>query len=114
MSFDIVSGTYRTVRYSADADSSRDGKIRVAIETDSDVEFLPPIIAVCTGRGIPLRRNDGKVIWRSEVPMRLSKGRSVFNINTEQGTDIRHMRIFFEKDEDYSNFRFVHPLYRGN
>lgn len=114
MSFDIVSGTYRAVRYSADADPSKNGKIRVAIEADSDVEFLPPIIAVCTGEGIPLRRNDGEVIWRSEVPMRLSKGRSVFNINTEQGTDIRHMRIFFEKDEDYSSFRFVHPLYRGN
>lgn len=114
MIFDIVSETCRTARYSADAKPSRDGKIKVTIEADSDVEFLPPIIAVCTGEGIPLRRNDGEIIWRSEVPMRLSRGRSVFNINAGQGTDIRHMRIFFEKDEDYCSFRFIHPLYEGN
>ncbi len=112
MTFDIVAGTCRALRYSAEAGRSKDGNIRVTIESESDVEFIPPVVAVCTEEGIPLRKSEGEAIWRSEVPMRLSRGRIVFRIEARPGTDIRHMRLFFEKDEDYGSFRFVHPLYR--
>ena len=113
MTFEIVAGTCRTLRYSAESGRSKDSNIRVTIESESDVEFIPPVIAVCREEGIPLRRNDGEVIWRSEVPIRLSRGRIAFRIEARPGDDVRHMRLFFEKDEDYSSFRFVHPLYRG-
>lgn len=113
MSFDMASGTCRTIKYRAEAGRSKDGNIVVAMDTDKEIELIPPIVAVYTDEGIPLRRNEGRIIWRSEVPMKLNKGHTVFKIEARQDTDLSHMRIFFENDEDYSEFKFIHPLYGG-
>ncbi len=114
MTFDVSAETCKKIRYTVDADSSKRDRtdIRVSMKTPENVEFVPPIMAVLSSEGIPLRRNDGDVLWRSEVPMLISKGRSVFRFEAKPGTDIGKIRLFFEKDEDYNSFRFVHPLGR--
>ncbi|MGI5964565.1 MAG: hypothetical protein ACOX8L_01755 [Candidatus Methanomethylophilaceae archaeon] len=112
MTFDVSAETCRKIRYTIDADHSKKDRtdIRVSMKTPDNVEFVPPIMAVLSPEGIPLRRNDGEVLWMSEVPMLISKGRCVFRFEAKPGTDTEKIRLFFEKDEDYNSFRFVHPL----
>lgn len=109
MAFDVIAGTHRTIRYFVER--TKNNTIKISMKTNNDVEFIPPIIAVCTSEGIPLRPKDGEVVWRSEVPMLVKGGQCKFNINIGP-LDISHMRIFFENGENYAGFKFVHPLYR--
>ncbi|HKM13909.1 MAG TPA: zinc ribbon domain-containing protein [Candidatus Methanomethylophilaceae archaeon] len=111
MAFDVIAGTYRKIHYFVER--STNNVARVTMQTNSEVEFIPPIIAVCTLEGIPLNSKDGETIWKSEVPMLVKNGQCKFNIKTKL-LDIEHMRIFFENSEDYAEFKFIHPLYGRN
>ena len=73
---------------------------------------LPQIIAVQVTEGIPLKRCDGEVVWRSDQTVRLSGGAAQITIPNGKVTDIKKMRLFFENEENYYLYRFVHPLYR--
>ncbi len=108
MAFDVIAGMHKTIRYSVERTNVN--TVKVIMKTNIDVEFIPPIVAVCTLEGIPLRQKDGEAVWRSEVPILVKNGQCKLNIKTGP-LDIDCMRIFFENDEDYAEFKFIHPLY---
>ena len=85
--------------------------MRMEFFTDSDISEIPPIIAVQVTEGIPLKRTDGEVIWRSHNPVQLTQGTESLTIQCKNLEDPAKMRLFFENDADYNMFRFVHPLY---
>ena len=72
---------------------------------------MPSMIAVKSAVGIPLKRTDGEVLWRSQGPVRLSQGKGTVAVPLRTQDDIEHMRLFFENDADYNLVRFIHPLY---
>lgn len=111
MAFDVIAGTYSKIFY--EVEQTKNNIVKVTMQTNSDVEFIPSIIAVCTSEGIPLSSKDGETIWRSEVPMLVKNGQCKFNIKSGS-LNVDHMRIFFESNEDYAEFKFVHPLYERN
>ncbi len=108
IAIDVYSAETRKVRYRVVQER---GSMLLDFETDRDVSSIPPIVAVQVAVGIPLKRTDGEVVWRSGGPVQLSQGKSVVTAQTPKTVDIERMRLFFENDTDYNLFRFVHPLY---
>lgn len=105
---DVYSSECRKVRYTVKQER---GGMRMEFFTDSDISEIPPIIAVQVTEGIPLKRTDGEVIWRSHNPVQLTQGTGSLTIQCKNLEDPAKMRLFFENDADYNMFRFVHPLY---
>ena len=104
---DVFSDDCKKVRY--DLKSER-GTMRLTLTSDPDVKEIYPVVAVRTAVGIPLRRSDGEVIWRSS-------GKVPTNTTIDTGarvTDLQGVRLFFEDDEYYNLYRFIHPLRRRN
>lgn len=105
---DVYSSECRKVRYTVKQER---GGMRMEFSTDSDISEIPPIVAVQVTEGIPLKRTDGEVIWRSHNPVQLTQGTGSLTIQCKNLEDPAKMRLFFENDADYNMFRFVHPLY---
>ena len=105
---DVYSAECRKVRYTVKAER---GGMRMEFSTDPDVTEIPPIIAVQVAVGIPLKRSDGEVIWRSHNPVAIVQGKGSLTVQCKNLEDISRMRLFFENDADYNLFRFIHPLY---
>ena len=105
---DINSGDSKKVRYTA---KRVRGGADIEVSTEPGVYELPPMMLVQTSTGIPLKRTDGEVVWRSGGPVPLQNGRGVIEArgNIE---DVKRCRLFLENDADYFDYRFVHPLYR--
>lgn len=75
---------------------------------------IPRMRMVMTESGIPLRPNDGIVVWRSDDPLLLTDG--VGNggfFMDRKSADISRMRLFFEDRSAYSRYRVIHPTGRG-
>lgn len=106
---EINSGDSRKIRYTV---KRVRGGADIELVTDPGVYEVPPMMLVQTATGIPLKRTDGEVVWRSPGPVTLQNGRGVVEArgNVE---DVKRCRLFLQNDSDYYDFRFVHPLYRG-
>ena len=106
---EINSGDSKKVRYTA---KRVRGGVDIELVTEPGIYELPPMMLVQTSTGIPLKRTDGEVVWRSGGPVSVQNGRGVVEArgNVE---DVKRCRLFLENDSDYYDFRFVHPLYRG-
>lgn len=109
IAIEVNSGDSRKVRYNMKKE--RGGSL-MDIATEPGVSELPPVMLVQAATGIPLKRTDGEVVWRSNGPLSLQNGRGLVNIAGGNLQDISRTRLFFEKDSDYYDFRFIHPLYR--
>ncbi|MDO5853480.1 MAG: hypothetical protein Q4Q62_05405 [Thermoplasmata archaeon] len=105
---ELNSGVCRKVRYTVKRDRN---SATVVLATDQDVSLLPPMMMVQASRGIPLRRNDGEVVWRSEGPVQLTNGTVTLKLPGKGPEAVERCRLFMAEDSDYYDFRFVHPLY---
>ena len=68
------------------------------------------MMLVQTETGIPLKRTDGEVVWRSDGPVSIQSGRGVVQATCTGLKDPKKCRLFLANDSDYYDFRFVHPL----
>lgn len=84
----------------------------MSLNTDPGVSELPPVMLVQATTGIPLKRNEGEVIWKSGGPVPMHNGVAVIQTACGRLEDIERCRLFFANDSDYYDFRFIHPLYR--
>ena len=105
---DVYSAECRKVRYTVKQEK---GGMRMEFSTDPDIGQIPPIVAVQVAVGIPLKRTDGEIIWRSHNPVALAQGKGTLTVQCKNLEDPARMRLFFENDSDYNMFRFMHPLY---
>ncbi|MDO5861930.1 MAG: zinc ribbon domain-containing protein [Thermoplasmata archaeon] len=105
---EINSGDSRKVRYRIDHD--RNGTT-ISLTTDRGIAALPPMMLVQASRGIPLKRTDGEVVWRSGGPVAAQDGTAVVKASCRGLEDIERCRLFLADDSDYYEFRFIHPLY---
>ena len=105
---DVYSAECRKVRYTVKQEK---GGMRMEFSTDPDIGQIPPIVAVQVAVGIPLKRTDGEIIWRSHNPVALVQGKGTLTVQCKNLEDPARMRLFFENDADYNMFRFMHPLY---
>ena len=108
MSVEVHSGDSSKIRYTVKKER---GGVAIGIDAGSARE-LPPMMLVRSVEGIPLKRTDGDVVWRSNGPVGLQGGKTVVTIPDQNLKDIEHCRLFFEDDSSYYEFRFIHPLYR--
>ena len=108
IAIDVYSAECRKVSYTAKKEKTG---MRMDFTADPDVSEIPAIIAVQVAVGIPLKRTDGEVIWRSHNPVQLTQGRGSLTVQCKNLEDPARMRLFFENDSDYNMFRFMHPLY---
>ncbi len=105
---DIYSAECRKVRYTVRTEK---GGMKIEFTTNPDISQIPPVIAVQVAIGIPLKRTDGEVIWRSHNSVPITQGRGSLTVQCKNLEDPARIRLFFENDTDYNMFRFVHPLY---
>ena len=108
IAIDVYSAECRKVSYTVRKEKAG---MRMDFTADPDVSEIPAIIAVQVAVGIPLKRTDGEVIWRSHNPVQLTQGRGSLTVQCKNLEDPARMRLFFENDSDYNMFRFMHPLY---
>ena len=108
IAIDVYSAECRKVSYTVRKEKMG---MRMDFTADPDVSEIPAIIAVQVAVGIPLKRTDGEVIWRSHNPVQLTQGRGSLTVQCKNLEDPARMRLFFENDSDYNMFRFMHPLY---
>ena len=69
------------------------------------------MMAVRTATGIPLHPTDGEVIWRSDGELQLQSGAKFMTVDVKGRVDLENVRLFFQNEESYAGFRFVHPLF---
>ncbi len=108
IAIDVYSAECRKVSYTVRKEKTG---MRMDFTADPDVSEIPAIIAVQVAVGIPLKRTDGEVIWRSHNPVQITQGRGSLTVQCKNLEDPARMRLFFENDSDYNMFRFMHPLY---
>ena len=108
IAIDVYSAECRKVSYTVRKEKTG---MRMDFTADPDITEIPAIIAVQVAVGIPLKRTDGEVIWRSHNPVQLTQGRGSLTVQCKNLEDPARMRLFFENDSDYNMFRFMHPLY---
>jgi hypothetical protein len=114
MWIDVYSGSSAKVRYSMTAEKSgRDMKFMVSIDADRSVQELPPVSAIHVQEGLPLKRRDGAAIWSSKSPVVLHGGKALLTFQCSPDINVSRVRLFFDSDENYNLFRFIHPLYGG-
>ncbi|MDR1404672.1 MAG: zinc ribbon domain-containing protein [Candidatus Methanoplasma sp.] len=114
MILDIYSGVCSKVRYSVSAEnlSRAETKVIISFDTERSVKELPPMMAIAVKEGIPLKICNGESIWSSGRPVLISSGKAVAVFTAKGIVDIKKVRLFFAKEEDYNLFRFIHPLYK--
>ncbi|MDR0523475.1 MAG: hypothetical protein LBG62_03540 [Candidatus Methanoplasma sp.] len=113
MCLDLYSGSSTKVRYSMSAEGDgRGAKFTICIDTDRSVAELPPLSAVRVQEGIPLRRRDGEAIWSSNRPVALSGGKATIAFSCKPGTDPSRVRVFFDGEDSYNLFKFIHPVFK--
>lgn len=105
---DVHSGDSSKVRYKLVKER---GGAEIDIEAGSARE-LPPMMLVMATEGIPLKRTDGQIVWRSDAPVPLKDGRAEIHVADPVLKDIEHCRLFFVSDLDYFDFKFIHPLFK--
>ena len=105
---DVYSGECKKVRYTLDA--GRKGAV-LGLIADQSVSSIPAVCITRVDVGIPLRKEDGERLWDARTPISLTGGKTAIQINLGGHTDAEHMRVFFDNDEDYNLYRFIHPLY---
>ncbi len=105
---EVNNGQSRKVRYTMKQERNM---VAIDLSTEAGVNQLPPMMLVQTSKGIPLKRTDGEVVWRSNGPVSIQNGRSVISIQCNGLEDLKRTRLFLVNDSDYYDFRFVHPLY---
>lgn len=110
IAIEVNSGESKKVRYSV---KRVRGGADIELTTEPGVYELPPMMLVQTSTGIPLKRTDGEVVWRSGGAVPIQNGRGVVEARGSTVEDMRHCRLFLENDSDYYDFRFIHPLYGG-
>ncbi|MBR1452363.1 MAG: hypothetical protein IJ592_02565, partial [Candidatus Methanomethylophilaceae archaeon] len=105
---DVYSGECKKIHYTLDA-----GKKGAVLELTADqtVSSIPPICISRVDVGIPLRKEDGEILWAAKAPISFAGGKATITISLGGHTDAEHMRVFFNSDEDYNLYRFIHPLY---
>jgi hypothetical protein len=114
MSINIFSGDYNKVKYKIEVEkaSKVDSKILLSIETEPQIKELPAMCAICVSEGIPLKMWDGVSIWTSKTPTPLNNGKTVITFMAGPKLDLSKVRLFFLNEEEYHNFKFIHPLYK--
>lgn len=105
---EVNSGDSKKVRYTMNRER---GGVALDISTEPGVYELPPMMLVQSSTGIPLKRTDGEVVWRSNGPVPIQNGRGVVQAACAGLSDPKRCRLFLKNDSDYYDFRFVHPLY---
>ena len=105
---DVYSAECKKIRYTLDA-SKKEAVLDMS--TDTTVTNIPPLAIVRVDEGIPLRKEDGEVLWSAKASIPFTSGRSTLRITLGGHTDVEHMRAFFVNEEDYNLYRFIHPLY---
>lgn len=99
---------YKKVRYILSVER---GLMNIKFLTDTD-ERIPSVIAIKATRGIPLKKNEGTVVWRSQSHIQTVNGNKSFITNYEPSCGTHNIRMFFEEEDSYCTYRFVHPIYR--
>ncbi len=107
---DIHSGESKKVRYSFKR--GKKNTVGIQLETDSGVYELPPMMLIQSSKGIPLKRTDGEVMWRSNGKVHIQNGKTEIEVICSGTVDTERSRLFFENDLDYYDYRFIHPLKR--
>jgi hypothetical protein len=110
---DVYSGRSSKVRYRISKERETKGETLISVDfiTEAGITSIPPVMAVSVQEGIPLKRWDGECIWRSVEPVRMSNGMVTVSMTVKRHVDLERVRLFFEKDDDYNLFKFIHPLY---
>lgn len=109
IAIEVNSGDSRKVRYTVKAGR---GSVAISITADPTVGEIPAVMLVQAATGIPLKRTDGEVVWKSGGPVTLQNGVAVIESSCPRLSEIERCRLFFVNDSDYYDFRFIHPLYR--
>lgn len=107
IAIEVNSGDSKKVRYTM---SRERGGVAIDLSTEPGVYELPPMMLVQTETGIPLKRTDGEVVWRSDGPVSIQSGRGVVQATCTGLKDPKRCRLFLANDSDYYDFRFIHPL----
>ncbi len=105
---DIYNAECKKVRYKMEASKKA---ASLELSTDAEAGSLPAISITRVETGIPLKKEDGEILWSSDGEVDLKDGKCKLSIDLKGHTDIEHMRVFFVNEEDYNLFRFIHPLY---
>lgn len=108
MSIDVYSGNYHKVSYTLRTDGKA---VTAELFTDASVRSLPPMCAIRVTEGIPLKIWDGVSVWNSSGSMPLTGGKCAVSFPSP-GLDLKKVRLFFVNEEDYHNYKFIHPLYK--
>lgn len=108
---EVNSGDSKKVRYTMNRER---GGVALDLSTEPGVYELPPMMLVQSTTGIPLKRTDGEVVWRSNGPVPVQNGRGVVQAECTGLSDPKRCRLFLANDSDYYDFRFIHPLYRSD
>ncbi len=111
IAIEVNSGESKKVRYTMKDERSG---LAIDISTEPGIYELPPMVLVQSTTGIPLKRTDGEVVWRSNGNVSIQNGRGVVSATCIGLEDIRRTRLFFVNDSDYYDYRFIHPLYRSD
>jgi len=107
IALEVFSASCKKVRYDVTV-----GSVGTILDfvTDYGVPSLPPMVAVRATEGIPLKKTDGEIVWRSEG-VTLHAGKATEEVHSKGFSDPARVRLFFENDADYNLYRFIHPLY---
>lgn len=117
-SAEVLSYRTSTIRYTLSLESVKGDRkvVRVKINFSCGNRSNVPrcMMVVCDGF-IPLRMDDGKVIWESDDPVILLDGSTETSFVTpKENADLAHMRLFFADKEEYNKCHFMHPIFRRN
>lgn len=107
---EVNAGVSKKIRYTLKPMAS--GTI-LSLNTVDNVDLLPPMMLVQSSNGIPLKKTDGQVLWRSNGAIPIEGGRAQIPLDCK-ARDITLCRLFMQDDVNYYDFRFVHPLYGRN
>ncbi len=105
---DVYSSECKKVYYTLDPAKRRP---MLELTAGPEVTSIPEIAIVRVDVGIPLRKEDGEVLWSSGKPVTFTNGKCSLDVILAGHTDAEHMRVFFVNEEDYNLYRFIHPLY---
>ncbi len=115
--FTAYSGNDVKIRYAVTTEKDRDRTLtRVVVHIDcpmkEDGGSIPRVVMVLAKEGIPLRSDDGEILWDSERAVNLDRGLAEVSFPVEkEKADIKRMRLFFTDHDEYWHYKLVHPLY---
>ncbi len=116
--FTAYSGRDVKVKYKVRTEKDRGhGMVRIVLDIRCPMKedgdgSIPRVIMVLAKEGIPLRSDDGDMIWDSERPVNLDRGRAEISFQAaKEDADLKRMRLFFYDTDEYWHHKIVHPLY---